>query len=134
MKIICPHCQLKNDIEYAEHIKCKRCEKSFKHYSYRVKTITKPIVVGASAALLTGGIIGYTVENTLDQVRYPIELEYSIITQCANPSTSYKKEYELQKNIKTCICTLKKTIQDVGENYADDEFIKSFNHNLRQCK
>ncbi|OOF88837.1 hypothetical protein BKG94_04465 [Rodentibacter ratti] len=135
MKITCPHCQVKNDIEFANHIKCKCCQKSFQGYSYSIRAITKPIMAGASALLVAGGIIGYQVENSLDQVRYSPMFEYAIINQCANPDSRYLSKKELERKIEICSCTLEKTMKKVGyKEQVDDELIQSFSYHLRLCE
>lgn len=136
MKIVCPNCNESNEIEFAEHIKCKCCNKSFKDRTYSIKTITKPMIASASAVLVAGSIIGYTVENLLDEVRYPLHFEYSIITQCANPNNNgYMQQSVLQRNINICICALDKTIKDVGyKQEIDEELRTSFRNNLDVCK
>lgn len=136
MKIICPHCKTKNNIEYAENIRCQCCQKSFKDYTYNIKAISKPIIAGASAILVAGGLIGYSVENYLDQIRYPIEFEYAIVTQCANPKGSgYLREKELQTHIQICSCALEKTLNEVGyKEVIDQEFSLSFRNNLGKCR
>ncbi|OOF43802.1 hypothetical protein BKK51_10820 [Rodentibacter trehalosifermentans] len=134
MKITCPHCEIKNDIEFSENIKCRCCEKSFTGYSFSIRKITKPIMAGASALLVTGGIIGYKVENSLDQIRYSPKFEYAIINQCANPNNRYLSNRELERNIEICSCTLEKTIKEVGyKNEIDNELIDSFTKNLVMC-
>ncbi|KMK52245.1 hypothetical protein RO21_01935 [[Actinobacillus] muris] len=135
MKITCPHCQIKNEIEFANHIKCKCCQKSFQGYSYGIKMITKPIIVGASALLVTGGIIGYQVENSLDQERYLPKFEYAIINQCANPNKTYLSNKDFERNIDICSCALLETIREVGYKEAiDSDFRHSFQNNLQECR
>ncbi|MBF4312821.1 hypothetical protein EAY03_23960, partial [Vibrio anguillarum] len=79
MKIECPHCQTDNDIEFAENIACKECEKSFKGFKF-----SKRKLVSASTALAVGLFGGYKVNGALEDERYPIEVEYAIVDTCIN--------------------------------------------------
>lgn len=129
MKIICPHCKTKNSIEFSEHIKCHHCDKSFKGYLYRVKAISKPAVV---TTVIVGGIASQQIESIFENNRYSPEIEYSIISNCTNSSNEYLSRWNLEKNLKICVCALKKTMNQV--EFEDSNMKYVFRESLRKCK
>ncbi|HHT7856271.1 hypothetical protein [Pasteurella multocida] len=99
-----------------------------------IKKISTPIIISSMAV---GGYITHKVENGIEQVRYPIKLEYSIISQCANGYNSGYLSSSSRKHIDTCICALGKTMNDVElvkDNQISSAFSLAFRKNLSKCK
>ncbi len=131
MKIECPHCEADNKIEFAENITCKECEKSFKGFKF-----SKRKLVSAGSALIIGTASGYAINNKFQEERYPLEVEYAIVDTCVNSSKSMVSVSWYENKRDTCLCTLRKTEQDIPySDYKSDEagFISSFRHNARSC-
>ncbi|GLR05223.1 hypothetical protein GCM10007906_28110 [Vibrio hyugaensis] len=131
MKIECPHCQADNDIEFAENISCKECEKSFKGFSF-----SKRRWVSASTTLLIGAFGGYQVNNAFDEERYPLEVEYAIIDTCVNSSQNMVDVSWYENKRDTCLCAMSKTEKAIpySEYKADNKpFIAAFIHNSKSC-
>ncbi len=131
MKIECPHCHTDNEIEYAENISCKECEKSFKGYKF-----SKRKLVSASAALVVGVVGGYKVNDALDEVRYPLEIEYAIVDTCINSSKNALSVSWYKNKREACLCALEKTTKDIS--YSDykssqQSFLSSFRKNAKSC-
>lgn len=134
MKIICPHCSHENSIDYAENIKCDKCHRSFRDFTYHIKKITAPL---ALSSLLLGGLITYKVENYIEQVRYPIRFEYAIISKCvaSNHNGGYLSANEASRRIDICTCALEKTMNNIAFNKADTEiFVQQLGNNIAKCK
>ncbi|HDR0997171.1 TPA: hypothetical protein QB241_002059, partial [Pasteurella multocida] len=85
-------------------------KENFKDKLDQAKKISKPVVI---SSMVLGGYITYQAENWIEQVRYPIKLEYSIISQCANGYNSGYLSSSSRKHIDTCICALEKTMNNV---------------------
>ncbi|SON49924.1 hypothetical protein [Vibrio tapetis] len=131
MKIECPRCKTDNKIEFAENITCKECEKSFKGFKF-----SKRRFVSASSALFVGVVGGYTVSDKLEEVRYPLKVEYAILDTCVNGSenTLSVRWYESKRD--ACLCALTKTEQDVSYSvYSSDPstFFDNFHFNAESC-
>ncbi|RBW65495.1 hypothetical protein DS893_10465 [Vibrionales bacterium C3R12] len=131
MKIECPHCQEDNKIEFSENISCQKCEKSFKGFKF-----SKRKLISGSSALLVGVIGGYTVSDKLEEVRYPLEIEYAIVDTCLNGSQNTVSVSWYESKRDACVCTLTKTEQDVS--YADYKsnpatFFENFEFNAESC-
>ncbi|MFZ7255308.1 hypothetical protein [Avibacterium avium] len=125
MKLICPQCQKKNNIEYAKNITCEKCHQSFEGYTYKIKRISKPLVI---ACFIAGGVTSQTVEEIWEQNRYPVKIEYAVIADCAS---SVRGSYS-KKPIDICICALEKTMKEV--KHTDKEAVNRFEENLYICK
>ncbi len=131
MKIECPHCHTDNEIEYAENISCKECEKNFKGYKF-----SKRKLVSASAALIVGVVGGYKANDALDEVRYPLKVEYAIVDTCINSSKSAVSTSWYINKRKACLCALERTTKDIS--YSDykssqQSFLNSFRKNAKNC-
>ena len=131
MKIECPNCQEDNKIDFAENIFCKKCEKSFKGFKF-----SKRKLVSASAALIFGAYSGYKVNDTLDENRYPLKVEYAIVDSCINSSKNMVTTswYESKRDI--CLCALDATIDDISySTYKSDQetFIFELKKNANKC-
>ncbi|MFU2077902.1 hypothetical protein [Avibacterium endocarditidis] len=127
MKLICPQCKKKNNIEYAKNITCEKCHQSFEGYTYKIKRISKPLVI---TCLIAGGVTSQTIEEIWEQNRYPVKQEYAVIATCAS---SVRGSYP-KKSIDICICALEKTMNDV-EDYTDNYAVRSsLSKNLESCK
>ncbi|MGR5132925.1 hypothetical protein [Vibrio alfacsensis] len=131
MKIECPHCQKDNDIEFAENIACKECEKSFKGFKF-----SKRKLVSASTALFVGAIGGYKVNAALDEDRYPLEVEYAIVDTCINSAKNMVSVSFYESKRETCLCALEETEKLVSySDYKSDQqlFLNNFKLNAKGC-
>ncbi|QIA65005.1 hypothetical protein GT360_15695 [Vibrio astriarenae] len=131
MKIECPHCQTDNDIEFAENIACKECEKSFKGFKF-----IKRNFVSASTALAVGLIGGYKVNGALEEERYPLEVEYAIIDTCVNSSKNIVSMSWYESKREACLCALEETEKSL--TYSDyksnqQQFLLRFKQNAKGC-
>jgi len=131
MKIECPNCQTDNDIEFAENITCKGCEKSFKGFKF-----SKRKFVSASTALAVGLFGGYKVNGALEEERYPIEVEYAIVDTCINSAKNMVSVSWYESKRETCLCALAETEKSVPySDYKSDQqlFLSNFKLNARGC-
>ncbi|GIU15873.1 hypothetical protein TUM4261_33560 [Shewanella sp. c952] len=134
MIIECPHCSEDNKIEYAENIRCKKCEKDYKGFEFS----KRKIITGTALALLT--YVGFHTLN--DEIkgygeRYPIAVEYALLDSCINGSTnSISKSNYLSKR-DACLCALKDTQEDYPyADYKDNVkgFVPIFRQNAKSCR
>ncbi|HHY0506342.1 TPA: hypothetical protein ACVU5Q_002581 [Vibrio parahaemolyticus] len=131
MKIECPHCQTDNDIEFAENIACKECEKSFKGFKFGKRKL-----VSASTVLFVGAIGGYNVNAALDEKRYPLEVEYAIVDTCINSAKNMVSVSWYESKRETCLCALAETEKSVPySDYKSDQqlFLSNFKLNAKGC-
>ncbi|HDR1519176.1 TPA: hypothetical protein QB461_002092, partial [Pasteurella multocida] len=106
-------------------------KENFKDKLDQAKKISKPVVI---SSMVLGGYITYQAENWIEQVRYPIKLEYSIISQCANGYNSGYLSSSSRKHIDTCICALEKTMNNVEPEQSSYVFNSEFKKNLYKCE
>lgn len=134
MKIVCPYCEAKNNIKKEHAIHCGSCsqafpdelyaqEKFFKRINLSKKT-KSTVIAGLVGA---GAVMGYKVENALDDNRYPLRTEYQIIASCSNSSYS-------PRIVEQCICALEETLKSVSYDEIDTKFRSQFQANLRLRK
>ncbi|ASA57947.1 hypothetical protein [Vibrio gazogenes] len=131
MKIECPHCHTDNNIEFAENITCKKCEKNFKGFKF-----SKRKLVSASTALLLGAVGGYKVNTALDKERYPLEVEYAIVDTCINSSKNMVSVRWYESKRERCLCALAETEKSVlYSDYKSDQklFLSNFRLNAKDC-
>lgn len=114
MNIECPHCSTSNSIEFAEHIICCKCSKSFKGQSFR--KLKKPMI-SAGSAMIIGLIGGYKIDHLLDANRYPVGVEYAIVDSCVNSSAQSLSISRYQDKRAVCLCATEATISQVP--YSD---------------
>jgi len=131
MKIECPNCQEDNEIDFAENISCRKCEKSFKGFKF-----SKRKLISVSTALAFGALSGYTVNNAIDESRYPLETEYALVDTCINSSknTLTRSQYKHKKEV--CLCALTATFKDMSySTYKSDHetFILELKKNANKC-
>lgn len=132
MKIECPHCREDNDIEFAENISCNNCNKSFKGFKFSQRKL-----ISAGAALVVGAMGGYKVNTALEDIRYPLAVEYAIVDSCVNSSKNLVSTswYENKRDI--CLCALEKTIDQVSySSYKSDQptFVSTLKQNASTCR
>ena len=131
--INCPNCEKENIIKLSNDIKCKECGESLiteKVY----KTKIKPLI-GASTAIIIGLGSGLYIDNYYIHSRYPLDVEYKIVRQCAAYEMPYSRYY-IKKGTNTCICALNKTESKIDydeykKNY--NEFLNEFEKNINKC-
>ena len=134
MIIECPHCSEDNEIDYAENICCKKCEKDYKGFEFS----KRKIITGTALALLT--YIG--VHTLRDEVkgygdRYPIAVEYALLDSCINGSRSLisKNSYLSKRDV--CLCALQGAQEDYPySDYEDDTkgFVPLFRQYANSCR
>ncbi|MCC5453374.1 hypothetical protein LMJ53_16790 [Rheinheimera sp. UJ51] len=135
MNIECPHCNTTNTLEFADNIRCHKCENNFVGFSFRkyktsIKTATGLILFGAF-----GG--QYLDSEYLEAKRYPSAAIYEIISYCSNPSGVNLTRSMQQVLTRSCTCALDKTMPDVsGKDLKrkSPEFVELFSKNLKSCR
>jgi len=131
--INCPNCDKENIIELNDDIKCKKCGESLiteKIY----KTKIKPII-GAGSAIILGIGGGVYIDNHYFDTRYPLNVEYKIIRNCASYDMPYSK-YQIKKATNICICALEKTEKNIDFeefNKNNNTFLQHFQENIDKC-
>ncbi|MBE1275501.1 hypothetical protein [Enterovibrio baiacu] len=134
MIIECPHCATNNSIDFAEHITCCECKKSFKGQSFR--KLKKPLL-SAGTAVVLGIIGGIKTEQFLDENRYPIHVEYAIVDTCLNSSnrTLHISQYKDKRSV--CLCAIESTIANVSyRDFKESQklFNEPFKAAIAECK
>lgn len=133
MKVVCPHCDTQNQIDKERTIRCGRCSQPFSDDIYAKESFFQKIAsaktIGTSvvAIVTVGAVAGYTLENILDENRYPLRMEYQIIANCTQHS--YSSRY-----VEQCICALEETLKEVKYNEIDEKFRNAFSLNLQNRK
>lgn len=130
MKVVCPNCETQNQINKDNIIRCGNCSKTFPDDLYAKESFFKKLTNSKTAiatTIVAGAIIGYSIENKLDDNRYPIEYEYQIIASCVE--NSY-----YSRNVEQCICALKETLKSVKFDEIDSKLINHFKLNLKARK
>ncbi|WP_417698754.1 hypothetical protein [Pseudoalteromonas lipolytica] len=134
LNIVCPDCEEENTLEYGNHIKCHKCEKSFAGYTYL--KFKKPFLT-AKFALFIGAVGAYKLDREfLEPKRYSTGAIVEIVSYCSNPDSRLNR-YERNNLAKDCICALDNTMKLVPEaelRSKASEFKKVFWENLQQCK
>jgi hypothetical protein len=134
MFIECPHCQHDNEIEFAENILCKKCEKDYKG----VKFSKRKLITGTAMILLT-----YVGVHTLnDEVkgygdRYPIAVEYALLDSCINGSKNSISQNRYLSKRDVCLCALKEAQEDYPySDYKDHAkgFVSIFRQYANSCQ
>lgn len=134
MHIECPHCATSNKIEFAEHIICCKCDKSFKGQSFG--KLKKPLI-SAGAALVIGTVGGVTLDQLMDVNRYPLAVEYAIIDSCLNGSNHSVSISWYQDKREICLCAVQDTIENVPyRDFKSDNslFLAPFKKAMLDCK
>lgn len=133
MKVVCPHCDTQNQINKERNIRCGRCSHPFPDDIYAKESFFQKIAsaktIGTSvvAIVTVGAVAGYTIENMLDNNRYPLRIEYQIIAECIQHSYS-------SKPAEKCICALEETLKEVKYNEINEKFRNVFSLNLQNRK
>lgn len=126
MNVICPHCETLNKISSKNSIICGKCDKHFPDDIYAKRSwFRKHPKKTIGSLMIVGAVIGYEVEDRLDENRYPLQLEYQIIANCANNQTVNRAN--------ACICALERTMKNLTYPQINDspsEFRRIFRHNL----
>lgn len=82
-------------------------------------------------AVTTGAIVGSYIDDSFERNRYPIYLEYQIISECVGQSYSSSRSHS---RTKSCICALEKTMNDIEyEERTSKPFSSTFEQYLRKC-
>lgn len=134
MIVECPHCSEDNEIEYAENIRCKKCEKDYKGYEFS----KRKIITGTALALLT--YIG--VHTLRDEAkgygdRYPIAVEYALLDSCINSSSNSISQSRYLSKRDVCLCALEGAQEDYPySDYKDDAsgFMPIFRRYAKSCR
>lgn len=145
MKVYCTHCQAVNRLT-DKPPRCGHCSEYFpdelyyqqstishlnsQHSHHQDKSTSTGIGIATVIAVAVGGgIMGYHIENRLDETRLPLRAEYQIIAQCA--SQGYSAQY-----LEQCICALEETQKTVKKSEIEQKFVSTFQANLStgRCK
>lgn len=79
------------------------------------------------ATLATGAVVGAYIDDSFEKNRYPVRLEYQIISECVGQSYS-------SRNVNPCICALEKTMSEISyEDRTSKPFSRTFEYYLRRC-
>lgn len=93
----------------------------------RVVTNNKALI----ATVTAGAIAGAYIDDSFEKNRYPVALEYQIISECTEQSYASRK---MQSPVRTCICALEKTMNEISyEERISTSFSSTFEHYLRTC-
>ena len=133
MHLECPHCSTENKIEYAEHIKCNQCGEAFSGYIYKK---FKKTTITAGAALVLGVFGTYKVGQLIADERYPLEIEYEIVSACVNSSQNPMSRQRYVDKTAACICGLEETMKEISyRDYKKSgfDFTARFFHNTMSC-
>lgn len=134
MNIECPHCDTGNTLDFAENINCHKCQKSFKGFSFRKITGS---VFSTGLILVGTAIIGQKIDREFfEPKRYPTAAIFEIVSHCSAPRNSSIRKTDQEKYALACVCALDKTMAKISEEdfkARPNEFIKTFNMNLRIC-
>lgn len=133
MQIECPACQEANQIEYAENIKCGKCEKTLANHYY--KRFKKPII-STTFAVCIAALGGYKVEKAISDDRYPMATEYELISACSSGQFYALSRKTAKEKASLCVCALEKTVDDIS--YSDikgneQQFVTRFKANIAAC-
>jgi hypothetical protein len=133
MQIECPACQEANQIEYAENIKCGKCEKTLAGHFY--KRFKKPLI-STSVAVCIAALGGYKVEKAISDDRYPMAEEYELINACSSGQIYALSSKSAKEKTSLCVCALEKTVNDIS--YSDikgneQQFVTRFKANIAAC-
>lgn len=129
MKIICPNCNTTNRINEKHLIRCGQCEQNFPDETYAKRSwLRKHPKKTIVTLIIAGAVIGYEVEDRLDENRYPLRLEYQIIANCSSNQATNRAN--------ACICALENTMKKLTYqqiNHSISEFEALFRLNLNRC-
>lgn len=134
MQIECPSCSKVNKLNLEKNVVCGECKENLSGFKY--KKHGKPIFTATSALII--GVLGYKNINTyfLEEPRYPLQIEYSIIEACVNlhkePLTM--RAFETKREI--CLCSLEETMKDISyDSFKDDKdaFLNTFDKKVNVC-
>lgn len=135
MNIECPHCATDNAIEFAENIRCHKCENSFSGFAFRKY---KPVILGTVSALVIGAFAGKTAdEYFLEPKRYSTAAIYEIVSYCSNPNSDFLTRSSQQGLAKACVCALNKTMAQVKEKELKTraaDFKNLFQQHMAACR
>ncbi|WP_338589382.1 hypothetical protein VXM60_14075 [Shewanella khirikhana] len=134
MIIECPHCKHDNEIEYAENICCKKCEKNYKGYKFSKRKLI------ATGTLVFGAAFGLSIVPDADPKRtpnrYPLDVEFALIDSCVNGSRGMVTDYRYNNKRDTCMCALNQTQYKVTYPVYKAEqttFLETFKLHLQFC-
>ena len=133
MQIECPDCQEANQIEYAENIKCAKCEKTLANHYY--KRFKKPII-STTFAVCLAALGGYKVEKAFSGDRYPMATEYELISACSSGQFYSLSRKTTKEKASLCVCALEKTVDDISYSDIKDneqQFVTRFKANIAAC-
>ncbi|MFY4842157.1 hypothetical protein ACOTWI_07490 [Aliarcobacter butzleri] len=130
LEIECSHCSKENKINLSTEIKCKHCKKPLIGQKYK-----KPFMPAITAIILgIGG--GYYFNEKLDDNRYPLSVEYTLINSCVSNDERplLRKNYNNKERI--CICALDKTQKEI--DYSEykkkqNTFMNIFEVKANEC-
>lgn len=134
MQIECPSCSKVNNLDIKKNVVCGACKKPLSGFKY--KKHGKPILTVTSAIII--GALGYKSIDTyfLEEPRYPLPIEYSIIEACVNlhKAPLAMKEFETKREI--CLCSLEETMKDITYDSFkgnEDIFFDTFEGKINDC-
>lgn len=135
MIIECPHCKHDNEIEYAENIRCKKCEKDYKGFTFskRKWIASGTIIVGLAFGVHAGK--DHLLHSNAE--RYPMAQEYAIIDSCVNANNNLHSISRYQDKRKECLCALAETQKKMSYSEVTktpDSFRAQLNMNAQNCR
>lgn len=79
------------------------------------------------ATAVAGIAVGSYIDDSFEKNRYPIRVEYQMISKCVN-------QYRSSNKVDQCICALEKTMSDIEyKNISNSSFGSTFEGYLRRC-
>lgn len=145
MKVICPHCQGHNQVVQPNSIRCYQCHNLFPDDTYLHQNIlqstsepttTDSKIASIIVAMSVGAVACYGIDNYLDekntriynQDRYPFEVEYSLVTNCAS-ADNYSTDA-----MSRCLCALKEAQKSLPYDEVQNNLSSNFHIHLRDNK
>lgn len=134
MIIECPHCKHDNEIEQAEQIRCTKCEKDYKGFTFskRKWLATGTIIVGLAFGVHTGK--DHLLHDNAD--RYPLDVEYAFLDSCVNGSNNLHTIRGYQNKRELCICAMSESQKKMSYAEASknpNSFKVLFETYVRNC-
>lgn len=132
MKIECPKCFKKNNLNLEAKVNCGHCKEEITGYTYK-----KPIISATTALVIGVGGFYVTDRYVLPEDRYPVAVEYSLIDSCVSSSRGPMRYRHYERKQDVCFCSLEETMKDVSfRDYKknENEFLETFAANVKKCK
>lgn len=130
MQIECPKCHKENNIKLNAIVRCGHCQEELSSHKFKKHIIS-------SGAMLAVGIVGGQIADyVINDNRYPIKTEYSIIDACNNSYSELVSLSVYSRRKEICLCSMEKTMNEISYiRYKVDHesFASAFSKNSEIC-